>query len=341
MLVALGANLLVAVAKGAGGVLSGSSALLSEAAHSVADCLNEIFLLLSLNKAERPADRTHPFGYGKERFFWSLLAAVGIFVSGAGYSAYQGISELTSPPRPTELREFVIVYVVLAASLLLEGWSLRTAVGQVREQAGEAGRSPATFLRRSPDPSVKTVASEDAAAVVGIVLAAAGTALHQLTGNQLWDGLASLAIAVLLAGVAVVLGKDSKDLLIGESADPAVRLTAYSVLDRRPEITGISELLTMQLGPNSVLVAAHVQFDPSLSAGEVERTCTEAEVEMRERVPSLRQVFLDPSRPSGKDSALVSERLAQTQAEVAQLDGEPAVRATRSGTARRVAGRQG
>ncbi|MCW2777161.1 MAG: hypothetical protein JWN17_886, partial [Frankiales bacterium] len=181
VLAALAANLAVALAKGVGGALTGSASLLAEAAHSVADTLNEVFLLLSLRKADRPADRTHPFGYGKERFFWSLLAAVGIFVSGAGYSAYEGVQALTGPEREEpSMRSFLVVYVVLVVSLLLEGASLRKALSQVRSEASAARRSPLDFVRRSPDPTVKTVASEDTVAVVGVFAALAGTALHQV-----------------------------------------------------------------------------------------------------------------------------------------------------------------
>ena len=339
VVVALVANVGVAIVKVAGGLVSGSSALLSEAAHSIADTLNEVFLLLSLKKAERPADRTHPFGYGKERFFWSLLAAVGIFVSGAGYSAYQGISALRGHEPPPTTREFVIVYAVLGLSLVIEGWSLRTAVSQVREEAGRAQRAPLQFIRRSPDPTVKTVASEDSVAVLGVLVALVGTALHQLTGSVVWDGLASLAIAALLAYVAVILGRDTKELLIGESADPKIRLIAHDVLQDSPEVTEIAELLTMQLGPTSVLLAARVQFDESITAGRLTDVCTAIETEMRRRVPELTQVFLDPSRVSDQDRATHRERLGRTEAEVTELDGDDAVTNIRSRTGRRVAER--
>ena len=339
VLVALAANLAVALAKAVGGVLSGSAALLAEAAHSVADTLNEVFLLLSLSKAERPADRTHPFGYGKERFFWSLLAAVGIFVSGAGYSAYEGIKALRENAPVPSTREFLIVYVVLGVSGLIEGWSLRTALKQVKEEAAAARRSPLEFVKRSPDPTVKTVASEDTVAVIGILVALVGTALHQVTGAELWDGVASLVIAALLAYIAFVLGRDTKALLIGESADPAVRLTAYAVLKERPEITAVAEMLTMQLGPAAVLVAARVQFDETLTAGELTNICTEIEHEMRERVPELKQVFLDPSRASEQDRVRSRERLGRTTAEMVELDGQEAVDELRSRTVRRASER--
>jgi cation diffusion facilitator family transporter len=336
VVVALAANLAVALAKGVGGALSGSAALLSEAAHSVADTLNEIFLLLSLNKSERPPDRTHPFGYGKERFFWSLLAAVGIFVSGAGYSAYEGISALRGGGELPSTKQFVIVYAVLGLSLVLEGSSLAKALKQVRAEAAAAERSTFAFVRRSPDPTVKTVASEDTVAVIGVGVALAGTVLHQVTHQEVWDGVASLMIAALLAYVAVVLGRDTKELLIGEAADPLVRLTAYSIIEAREEVLAVKEMLTMQLGPSSVLVAARVEFDGELKASQVERACTEMAREMHARVPALQQVFLDPSHLDPEDEPRGRAALALTTEEVRALDGDRALRRLRTSTGRRM-----
>ena len=338
VLFALLANVGVALAKGAGGVVSGSSALMSEAAHSVADTLNEVFLLLSLSRADRPADRDHPFGYGKERFFWSLLAAVGIFVTGAGYSAYQGISALTGHSEMPSSAEFVIIYAVLALSLVLEGLSLRKAVQQVRGEAATARRGVLNFVRRSPDPTVKTVASEDAVAVLGVATATVGTVLHQMTGQEVWDGLASLVIAALLGYVACLLGRDTKALLIGQAADPAVRLTAFDVLNARPEVVAVKEMLTMQLGPSSVLVAVRVEFDASLTVGALAQVCDQIEAEMHERVPDLQQVFLDPSTLVTGDHERGQAALALTTREVLVLEGEQGVRRARTSTAARAGG---
>jgi cation diffusion facilitator family transporter len=344
VLLALAANVGVAAAKLAAGVLTGSAALLSEAAHSVADTLNEVFLLLSLRRAERPADRTHPFGYGKERFFWSLLAAIGIFISGAGFSAYQGISSVLASgqaERPSRT-EFLAIYVVLAISLLLEGTSLRKAFLQVRSEARSARRRLVTFVLRSPDPTVKTVASEDSVAVLGILAALAGTALHQITGAEFWDGVASLLIAALLAYVAFALGRDTKELLIGEAADPVVRVTAYAVITSHPEIEAVKEMLTMQLGPNSVLVGARVQFAEELTANRIEQVCTEVETEMLHRMPALTQVFLDPSRVTADDVERVQRSVRRTLDDVRELNGPNAVeelRLPRSRSGRRIATR--
>src|SRR4051812_29338345 len=339
VLVALLANLAVGVAKAAGGLVSGSSALMSEAAHSVADTLNEIFLMLSLSRSARPADRDHPFGYGKERFFWSLLAAVGIFVSGAGFSAYQGISALRSDHAETGTQEFVVVYAVLAVSLLLEGISLRKAVVQVRHEATAARRRPLAYVRRSPDPTVKTVASEDTVAVVGVFVALGGTVLHQVTGQEVWDGAASLVIAALLAYVAFLLGRDTKSLLIGEAADPAVRLTAFDVLDNRPEVVAVKQMLTMQLGPQSVLAAARVQFVDALPAQRLAEVCDEIEQEMRRRMPDLQQVFLTPDVIEDGDRERGERALARTTDEVLALEGRPGLQRARTATARRLSAR--
>ncbi len=342
VLVALAANVGVAVAKLVAGVATGSAALLSEAAHSVADTLNEVFLLLSLRKSERPADRTHPFGYGKERFFWSLLAAIGIFLSGAGFSAYQGVTAVldSGEAKQPSTVEFLAIYVVLVLSLLLEGTSLRKAFLQVRAEAKSAHRRLIPFVLRSPDPTVKTVASEDTVAVLGIMLALAGTALHQLTGNEYWDGVSSLSIAVLLAYVAYALGRDTKELLIGEAADPLVRVTAYAIVTGHSEIVAVKELLTMQLGPNAVLVAGRVQFQEDLTAGRVEQVCTDIEMELLERLPEITQVFLDPSRVTSDEVERASRRLDLTLEDVREIDGPQdlaELRRPRSRTGRRLA----
>jgi cation diffusion facilitator family transporter len=325
VLLALVANIGIAVAKAVGGLLTGSAALMSEAAHSIADTMNEVFLLASLRRSSRPPDETHPFGYGKERFFWSLLAAVGIFVSGAGFSLYQGLNAVLGTSEHTSTRGFVIIYLVLALALALEGASLTKAVRQVRREAAQARRSVVRFVLRSPDPTVKTVASEDSVAMIGVVVAAVGTALHQVTGNQVWDGVASFVIAALLAYVAYVLGRDTKELLIGEAADPRVRLAAYDTLVSHPEVVAVKEMLTMQLGPENVLVAARVQFDDDSTVRQVTQACTQIEEQMRERVPELSQVFLDPSDVDAADSRRSGLRLQQTIDEVRKLDGPEAL----------------
>jgi cation diffusion facilitator family transporter len=291
---ALAANAGIGVAKLAGGLISGSSAMLAEAAHSVADTTNQLLLLASLNLAERPADDEHPFGYGKERFFWSFLAAVSIFVSGALFSIYEGVHRILSGGAEPE--RVGIAYAVLAIGFVLEGSSLIRAARQTEHEARRRSRTFARQLQVTRDPTTKTVVFEDSAAVIGLVLAAAGLGLTELTGSVVWDGLASVLIGVLLAVVAFFLGRDSKDLLIGEGAQPEEREAIVRVFDENPDVLSIEELLTMALGPASLLVAARLDFIPELDSNQVEAVADELEQQLRNAVPEVTQVFLDPTR---------------------------------------------
>jgi cation diffusion facilitator family transporter len=291
VLIALAANASIAVAKLFAGLVSGSSAMLAEAAHSVADTMNQVFLLYSLAMGEREADAEHPFGYGKERFFWSFLAAVGIFVAGAGFSLYEGLSRIFGPE--TESGHFGVAYAVLAFAALAEGASLVRAYRQTRREAAERRQSHAGYLRASRDPTTKTVLFEDSAAVIGVVVAFAGIALHQATGDQLYDGVASVLIAVLLAVVAVALGRDTKALLIGEAATAEERAAITEIIEAHPAVDRLLELLTMALAPDRLLVAARIDLADGLSADEIERASSDLDRELRERMPMVWQVFLD------------------------------------------------
>jgi cation diffusion facilitator family transporter len=297
VLVALAANASIAVAKLVAGLISGSSAMLAETAHSVADTMNQVFLLFSLQLGEREPDAEHPFGYGKERFFWAFLAAVGIFVAGAGFSLYEGLHRILGPS--AKEGSYAIAYAVLAFSFLAEGTSLVRAVRHTRDEARTRRQSHLGYVRASRDPTTKTVLFEDSAAVVGILIAFAGVGLHQATGDQLYDGLASIAIAALLGVIAVALGRDTRALLIGEAALPEEREAIAAILDARPEVDDVLELLTMALAPDRLLVAARVDLADGLSTAEVERASSEIDRELRERVPGVWQVFLDAT-PRGE-----------------------------------------
>jgi cation diffusion facilitator family transporter len=291
VLVALAANASIGVAKLAAALVSGSSAMLAETAHSVADTINQIFLLFSLQLGEREPDAEHPFGYGKERFFWAFLAAVGIFVAGAGFSLYEGLHRIFGPT--AKEGSYTIAYAVLAFAALAEGTSLIRAVRQTRDEAQDRRQTHLGYLRASRDPTTKTVLFEDSAAVIGVSIAFAGVALHQMTGDQLYDGLASVAIAVLLGAVAVALGSDTRALLIGEAATPEEREAIEAILAARPEVDDVLELLTMALAPDRLLVAARVDLANGLTTDEVERASSAIDRELRERVPGVWQVFLD------------------------------------------------
>jgi cation diffusion facilitator family transporter len=296
VLVAGGANLAIAVAKIVAGVLTGSSSMLAEGAHSVADTVNQLFLLTALTRSKKPADVRHPFGYGMERYFWSLLAAVGIFVLGAGYSIYEGIHALMHPEPVTALP---VAYGVLAVSFLFEGTSWLKAVLQLRREAGEQHVGVFQHLFTTPDPTVKTVAFEDTAAMVGILVAIAGITLHATTGSGVWDGVASIVIGVLLVGVAISLGSSSKRNLIGEAMPEAAREGLTRVINESVGVDVVVELLTMRLGPEDVLVAARVDVDDSASGRDLEQVADEVELRIKESYPEVRHVFLDPTAATG------------------------------------------
>ncbi len=299
VLLAGGANLAIAVAKLVAGALTGSSAMLAEGAHSVADTVNQLFLLTALTRSKKPADVQHPFGYGMERYFWSLLAAVGIFVLGAGFSVYEGIHSLLDP-KPVEA--LLVAYVVLGVSFLFEGASWLKALLQLHREAGERGIGLFSHVFTTPDPTAKTVAFEDTAALIGILLAAGGITLHELTGSGVWDGIASILIGVLLVGVAISLGTTSKRNLIGEALPQSKREGLTKVINDSPGVDVVVELLTMRLGPDDVLVAARVDVDDSVSGGDLEQVADDVDLRIREASPEVRHVFLDPT--TAADEAL-------------------------------------
>jgi cation diffusion facilitator family transporter len=292
VLVALAANAAIGVVKLAAGLVSGSSAMLAEAAHSVADTTNQLFLLGSLTFSEREPDEQHPFGYGKERFLWSFMASIFIFVSGALFSFYQGIHELL---HGGEQGGYGWTYAALVAALLLEGTSLVRAMRQTRSDAKRAQRPVSRYVRSSRDPTTKTVVFEDSAAVIGVVIALIGVGLHQLTGEAAFDAIGAILIGALLACVAFVLWRDTRGLLIGEAALPEERERLHEVLERHPEVDDIVQLMTMAMGPDDLLVAARLDLPDDLDAERIEQLARELDAELREAVPAVKQVFIDPT----------------------------------------------
>ncbi|MFF3763760.1 cation diffusion facilitator family transporter [Streptomyces sp. NPDC001922] len=300
--VALAANLVIAVAKAAGGVFAHSPALLSEAAHSVADSLNEVFLLASLKRSTRQPDEEHPFGYGKERYFWSLLAAVGIFVMGGCFSFFQGIEALHATEQETGAG-YTAGLVVLGVALIAEGASLVKALLQVRGQARRAGRGMVRQLRAGMDPALRTVLAEDSTACLGVVLAIVGMALHLATGDPVYEAWASLLIGGLLVFVAYRLGKDARKQLIGEAVAPALRRDLRVFLEAQPEVDTVTTVLTMRLGLEDTLVAARIDLVGGLDSEEVEEASERIKAAMREHLPVSDQIFLDITDASAADRA--------------------------------------
>jgi cation diffusion facilitator family transporter len=292
VLIAGAANIFVGVIKLVAGVLAGSSAMLAEAAHSAADTLNQAFLLASLRRGERPADSRHPFGYGQERYFWSLLAAFGIFIAGAGFSVFEGLLALGHRGSENPL----IAYLVLAAAGLAEGTSLARVLVQYRREAWRNNTEMLDQVRSSPDTTVKATLFEDTAAMIGLALAALGLALRQVTGSPVWDGAASIAIGGLLVAVAVRLGLDSRDYLIGRAADPKELATIRAEIENTPGVDELLDLRTMHLGPDQMIVAARVGFSDEISADRAEDVADRIDRRLAERLPQVAHVFLDPTQ---------------------------------------------
>jgi cation diffusion facilitator family transporter len=257
VLVAFGANVLIAVAKTAAAVVTGSASLLAEAAHSWADSGNEIFLLVANRRSRRPADPAHPFGHGREAYVWSLLAAIGLFVAGAAVSATHGIQELINPE---PAGHFAVGYIVLAVSFVLEGVSFLRSVRQAKPEAESLQRDLIEHVLATSDPTLRAVFAEDSAALVGLVIAAAGLAAHQLTGSPIPDAIGSILVGVLLAVIAVVLINRNRQYLVGQEADPRVRAAAVQALLAEPEVARVTYLRLEIIGPRTVSVVGDVDL---------------------------------------------------------------------------------
>jgi cation diffusion facilitator family transporter len=291
VLLALAANALIAVTKLAGGLLSGSTALLAEAAHSVADTTNQAFLLASIRLAQREPDEAQPFGHGRERYLWTFIAAVGMFVAGAVFAIGYGIMELVAGGESSG--GFLIAWITLGIAIVAEGASWLRALHQTRSEAREAGKPLRRYVRDSRDPSVKMVLFEDTAALAGIAVAALGIGLHQVTGDPFWDPIASVLVGVLLTAVAVWMARDTGHLLTGASARPEERAAIEDVITGHPNVVRVLELLTMVLGPNALLVAARVDIDDGIDGDDVERTSSDVARAIQDAVPDVTEVFLD------------------------------------------------
>ncbi|MFJ9075493.1 cation diffusion facilitator family transporter [Streptomyces sp. NPDC102278] len=292
VVVAVVTNLGIAAAKAVGGVVSGSSAMLSEAAHSVADTVTEVMLLVSLKRSARPPDQAHPLGYGPERYIWALPASVATFVGGAVFAVYDGIHTLVHGEEPGDP---VVSYVILAVAFLLEGYSLLVAWRQMKGEAARPAAPLGRYVKHTPDTAVKAVLPENVAALIGLVLAAGGLLGAQLTGSGVYDGVASLLIGLLLVWVAWELGRSNARYLIGRPLPAATRAQVREELLTVPHIEAVLELTTLVQGPAEVLIAAKIDFLDLASARQVEAACEDAEDQLRERFPAIRRVYLDPT----------------------------------------------
>ncbi|WP_313274565.1 cation diffusion facilitator family transporter [Stenotrophomonas sp.] len=299
--VALAGNLGIAVAKFIAAAISGSSAMLSEGVHSLVDTTNEVLLLHGLNRANKPPDRKHPLGHGRELYFWSFIVAVLVFAMGAGVSLYEGITHLQHPEpagNPT------IAYIVLLVSLLFEGTSWWVALREFRAGKGRYGYFEA--FRRSKDPSTFTVLLEDSAALLGLLIALAGLAGAQLLDMPELDGIASIGIAAVLAVAAFLLARETKGLLIGEPAHPELGQALLQLAQRDPDIENANGVLTVQVGPNQVLATLSAAFDDNCTTPQIEACVARVEQAVRQQHPEIIALFVKPQTPQAWQARLAS-----------------------------------
>ena len=299
VIAALAGNGLIAVTKFIAATITGSSAMFSEAIHSVVDTGNQMLLLYGMKRSTKPADARHPFGYSMELYFWTFVVAILVFALGAGLSIYEGVSKLSDPQPITKP---IVNYIVLSFAIVFEGIAWTVAFKEFRKTKGGLGYFKA--VQRSKDPTVFTVLFEDSAAMLGLIAALIGIGFAQYTGNPIYDAIASIVIGVILACTAAVLAYESKGLLIGEAARPAVIGSIRKIVKGHEGIISINELLTMHFGPRDILLNLSLDFVDGISASEVEFLISDMEAEIKSAHPEVTRVFIEAQSWRGHDDNL-------------------------------------
>jgi cation diffusion facilitator family transporter len=292
LVIALLANLGIAVSKFGAAAITGSSAMLTEGVHSVVDCTNQLLLMWGRHASKRPADALHPFGYGRELYFWSFVVAVMVFALGAGVSIYEGVLHIANPE---EAVSPYVAYAVLLIAFFLEGWSTLEAYRDFNKARGALSWWQA--IRRSKDPPSFIVLLENGAAMAGIIAAAVGLMLSQLTNDPFYDGAASVVIGVILAVTAFLLAYESKALLIGEAADPELVAALHEMVESRKGVTAVGQVLTVHSAPDQITAMLSVDFDDDITARDVEALVWGIEVEAAKRFPMVRRLYIRPRSP--------------------------------------------
>jgi cation diffusion facilitator family transporter len=295
---AFAANVGIAIAKFVAAAITGSSSMLTEGVHSLVDSGNQLLLLYGQHRAKRPPDPQHPFGYGRELYFWAFVVAILIFGLGAGVSIYEGWKHIAEPE---ELRDPLVNYVVLGVAILLEGASWLVALREFRAAKGSAGWWQA--VKDSKDPTTFIVLFEDSAALAGLLVAALGVWASHAWGDPRIDGAASIAIGCILAAVATLLAREAKGLLIGERADPDVIDCVRATLDGHPAITRVNHVRTIHTAPERIFVAISADFEDALTMGEGETLIEEIEARLKARMPALSSIYIRPEKR--EDAAVV------------------------------------
>lgn len=284
------ANMGIAVAKFVAWLLSGSASMLAEAIHSVADSGNQLLLLLGGKKAQRKADREHPFAYGRERYVYAFVVSIILFSAGGLFSVYEGVNKLRDPH---EVTNYWIPLTVLAIAILLESFSLRTAIKE-SNKVREPGQSWVAFVRRAKAPELPVVLLEDIAALIGLLLALFGVGLTAITHNPMWDAIGTLLIGLLLILVAIVLGVETKSLLVGEGASESDHDAIIEAIEAGGEVQRLIHMKTLHIGPDELLVAAKVALASDKLVRDAARDIDDIEKRIREAVPKARIIYIEP-----------------------------------------------
>jgi cation diffusion facilitator family transporter len=301
------ANLGIAIMKFIGYVITGSGSMLAEAFHSVADTGNQALLLLGGRRARRAATADHPFGYGRERYFWSFMVALVLFTLGSAFAIYEGIEKLR---HPHEVESLEVAVAILVGAIVLESFSFRTAILESNLVRGDVGWWE--FIRRTKIPELPVVLLEDLGALVGLVLALVAVILSSVTGDPVWDACGTLAIGILLGVIAITLAIEMKGLLIGESAAPRMEQRIRAVIEAQPSVRRLIHMRTQHLGPEELLIGAKIEFDGNLGMADISAAVNAVEGAVRAEVPEARIMYLEPdvTRTDGAASATAAPTAA-------------------------------
>ena len=286
---ALAGNLAIAVTKFIAAAITGSSAMLSEAVHSLVDSINQLLMLYGIARAAKPPDEDRPFGYGRDLYFWAFIVALLVLALGAGVSVYEGITHLQ---HPEPIRQPLVNYIVLGAALLFEGTSWLIALRAFRASKGKLGYFEA--FRRSKNPTTFTVLFEDTAALLGLLIALIGITASQVWQQPAFDGIASIAIGVVLAISSLLLARETKDLLVGEPASPQVRNDILRIATADPDVRCANGVLTVQLGPDQIVAALSLDFEDALATPQIEACVDRIELAIKQAHPSVSVLFVKP-----------------------------------------------
>jgi cation diffusion facilitator family transporter len=289
ILKSLAVNVSIAIAKGFGAIFTGSGAMLAEAIHSSADCINQVLLLVGVTRAKKPPDEKFPLGYGRSVYFWSFIVALLLFSGGGVFSIYEGIHKLEHPEPITHLTWAV---GILGFSLVLEGWATWGNLVEIKKRRGQVGLF--RYLRDTKDSDLVVLFGENSAAVLGLIFALGSLSLAVVTGNPRWDAFGSLLIGLVLIAVALFLGREVTSLLLGERADPQIELTVQEVAKTQPRIKRLIRVITVQQGPGEVMVACKVHLVDNLDTKGVVEAIDAFEKAIHERVKDIRWLFVEP-----------------------------------------------